>query len=357
MRRMIGVFATAGIVGSVLWAPAIALAQPAAMSLSYGGANSTVVPQPDGAPSIFIQAGGIVYNSWYDDGNWPSYPIAAYTPPMGPPSGSLPYGSATSRAVAILQPDGSPSIFFQGLGGSLWNCWYVNGTWDSAEIASGGVASTPAAILQANGALSLFVVGQNHSLLNYWYIPASASWGEGTVASPGSAFQVPAAVTTAGGPQVFVEGPDHSLWWYDYISALGMWFGQPVATLQGGGFAFSAPSVVLQTDGTASIFVLGPHNSLVNYWFPPAPVADTAWSNSQGDLGYCWDGATVPAGLCLLLSGGHPAVQRCTFRIRPRTEELVAQLLVHPRSAGMGFGHSRATGVRRQPGLRCHGPD
>ena len=303
-RRPLRVVATAGILGSVLWVPATAQAQPSATGPSYGDVSSAVIPQPDGAPSVFIQAGGIVYNSWYANRGWSTYRIAAYTPPMDPPPGSLPYGPATSRAVAVLQPDGSPSIFFQGVGGTLWNYWYVNGTWDSAEIASSGVQSTPVAILQPNGSPSVFVAGPENSLLNYWYIPNQGIWGKGTVAGAGAAFSAPAAVAdpaSGGAPWVFVEGPSHSLVWYSYCSTpcgafpSGSWFSQPVATFGEYVLAFSAPGVVVQPDGSVSVFVVGPDNSLVNYYGPtPSSMTFTPECLATPTSGAaCWNSATV----------------------------------------------------------------
>jgi len=261
----VGTLLVAALLAGVGSAPASAQDEAAAPGPSYGGVSSAVVPQPDGAPSIFIQANGIVYNSWYANGGWPRYPIAFYT--TSPPANSVTSGFATSRAVAVLQPDGSPSIFFQGVGGSLWNYWYVSGAWDSAEIASTGVESTPVAILQPNGSPSVFFVGPDNSLRNYWYIPSQGTWGLGIVAGAGSAFGAPAAATSPpysiGEPEVFVEGPDHSLIGYFYY--LGSWQSEVIA---GNGSVYSSPAVVLQPDEQdyLSLFFVGPNDSLINYW-------------------------------------------------------------------------------------------
>jgi len=300
----VGTLLVAALLAAVGSASASAQDETAAPDPSYGGVSSAVVPQPDGPPSIFIQAGGIVYNSWYANGGWPWYPIAAYTPPMGPPPGSLPYGFATSRAEAVLQPDGSPSIFFEGVGGSLWNYWYVSGAWDSAEIASSGAQSTPVAILQPNGAPSVFVIGPNNSLLNYWYIVGTGKWGEGTVSGAGSVFQAPAAVVDPQStlPDVFAEGPSHYLIEYQYALG-GTWSSAEVADTSGGAPAFSAPAAVVQPNGGISVFVVGPNHSLVNYWQPIYPPCESGLPcpiqpaqpcpTSTGSSAPCWNSATV----------------------------------------------------------------
>ena len=281
----------------------------ASTSPPYGNAHSNVVPQPDGQPSIFIQANGVVTNSWYANGGWPWYGLAFNT--AAAPGTPNTYGFATSRAVAVLQPDGSPSIFFQGVGGSLWNYWYVNGTWDSLEIASSGIESTPVAILQKDGSPTVFAVGPGHSILNYWYIAGTGQWGEGTVAGQGSAYQVPAAVTDPidGTPELFVEGPDHSLAWYYYCAEYcngapsGGWYGTPLGTPSGGSSVYSAPVAVVQPDDTISVFAVGPANSLRNYWINQAPstgppgvqVVPAQCQAYVGTSGRCVNTGTVAA--------------------------------------------------------------
>jgi len=291
----------------------LATSQPAdaAGAGSYGDISSTVVPQPGGAPSIFIPAEGVITNSWSANGGWPSYPIALYT--TAPPATSTTRGFATSRAVAVLQPDGSPSIFFQGVGGSLWNYWYVNGTWDAAEIASSGVQSAPAAILQPNGSPSVFVVGPNESLLNYWYIPGQGTWGSATAAGAGSIDQVPAVVADPcdGTPDVIGEGPGHTLneWYY----SPGVWRGPGPIT--GTGTVFSAPGVVLQPDGTTSVFVVGPNHSLLNFWWHPLIGVDFPAcfrpnnnTNSLGEGTVAGPGSAYSTPAVALQSDGAPTV-------------------------------------------------
>lgn len=266
----------------------------AGVASSSGDISSSVVAQPNGAPSLFIQANGTIFNNWDANGTWLSSRMAFYT--TSPPANASTLGFASSRAVAVLQPDGAPSIFFQGTGGSLWNYWYVNGTWDSAEIVPNGVASAPVAILQPNGSPSVFVVGPNKSLLNYWYIPGQGSWGSGTVAGGGSVFQVPAAAADpgSGAPDVFVEGPNHELVEYSYWS--GTWSHSPIAAFGGAATAFSAPGVVVQPGGPISIFVVGPHASLLNYWFPPSCIPSSSTictAELQVCPTPCWGSATV----------------------------------------------------------------
>ncbi|HMK62346.1 MAG TPA: hypothetical protein VK386_01905 [Acidimicrobiales bacterium] len=220
--------------------------------------TSYVVAQPDGQPSAFVDQGGALWNYWFANGSMDSAEIVA--------------GGVASNPVAVDQPDGEPSVFFQGAGGTLWNYWYANGNWGGAEIAGGGVASAPAAILQANGAPTVFVEGPGDSLLNYWYIPAQGTWGAGTAAPAGSIFSAPAViwqVNAGDAPSVFAEGPGNSLLNYWYIPAQGTWGASTVASP---GRAFSAPSVMAQVsaDYAPSVFVEGPGNSLINYWYIPA---------------------------------------------------------------------------------------
>ena len=280
-RRALGLAILAlGILlaGSVVTATA-ATAQPSSDEI-----GSAVVPQPDGLPSVFVGGNESTGNWWYGGGEWLLYPF--------------PVSSVSSPAV-VLQLDGSPSVFFQGAGGSLWNYWYVSGTWYSRQIASGGVESAPAAILQPDGAPSVFVVGPNRSLLNYWYIPSQGGWGAGTVAPADSAFSAPAAVVnpSSDAPEVFVEGPNHSLVYYFYcaigcgVSPRGSWSGEAVAAGAGSyNLAFSAPAVVGQPDGDVSVFVVGPDNSLGNYWGGPYETQCEATANWFVS---CWSSGTV----------------------------------------------------------------
>lgn len=41
--------------------------------ISSGDISSTVVPQPNGFPSLFLEAGGFICNYWYADGSWQSF--------------------------------------------------------------------------------------------------------------------------------------------------------------------------------------------------------------------------------------------------------------------------------------------
>ena len=221
-----------------------------------GGAPSVVL-QPDGTPSIFARGtGGSLWNYWSASGLWDAGEVV--------PSG------VASAPVAVLQPDGSPSVFFEGSGGSLWNYWYSSGVWYSHEIVAGGVTSAPAVVLQENSAPSVFVQSTGNGLLNYWYIPSLGIWGSATVAGAGSADSSPAVVTqgnAGGAPSVFVEGPHNSLLNYWYIPAQGIYGAATVAAF---GSAYSAPAVALQADGAPTLFVEGPDNSLLNYWYIPA---------------------------------------------------------------------------------------
>jgi peptidoglycan-N-acetylglucosamine deacetylase len=218
------------------------------------GSAPSVVLQPDGSPSVFAQGiGGSLWNYWYANGAWDSYEVA--------PSG------VASPPVAVLQPDGSPSVFFEGNGESLWNYWYGSGVWYSHEIVAGGVTSTPAVVLQQNGAPSVFVQSTGNGLLNFWYIPSPGIWGSATVAGAGSDDSPPAVVVqvSAGdAPSVFIEGPGNSLLNYWYVPAQGI-FG--AATVAASGSAYSAPAVVSQPDGAPSVFVEGPASTLWNYWY------------------------------------------------------------------------------------------
>ncbi|HYA67912.1 MAG TPA: hypothetical protein VED63_04175 [Acidimicrobiales bacterium] len=296
MTRRGPVTSSIALLALVLLAVALPVAMPTASAQtpsppyhpSSGDISSTVVAQPDGFPSLFIEANGTIFNYWYADGAWQSYRMAFYT--TAPPANAVTLGFATSRPVAVLQPDGSPSVFFQGVGGSLWNYWYADGTWDSAEILSSGVASAPVATLQLDGSPSVFFVGPGDSLLNYWYIPdgAASYWGGATIAGAGSTFQVPAAAQyDADAEWIFSEGPNHSLVWY-YENGEGVWTGVTI------GSAFSAPAVVEQPQtNTVSVFVAGPNGSLLNYWAQMAFGADCGPNTSNAGCGNSWSHATV----------------------------------------------------------------
>ncbi len=225
----------------------------------WGSVASYVVGQPDGQPSVFVEgAGGSLWNYWYANGTWLSSELTG--------------GGLASGPVVMLQQDGAPSVFFAGAGGSLWNYWYVNGTWDTAEIAAGGVSSGPVVVPQTNGAPSVFVEGPGNSLLNYWYIPSSGIWGSGTSGPRGSTFSAPAVLTQAdadGAPSVFVQGPGNSLLNFWYIPNLGTW-GSATSAPQGS--VYSSPAVLPQPGAgeAPSVLVEGPGNSLLNFWYVPA---------------------------------------------------------------------------------------
>ncbi|HYA67911.1 MAG TPA: hypothetical protein VED63_04170 [Acidimicrobiales bacterium] len=239
-----------------------AFSDSAAVSLPMAGSStSSVVAQPDGEPSSFVDQGGALWNYWLANGSMDSAEIVG--------------GGVASAPVVVDQPDGEPSVFFQGAGGTLWNYWYANGNWGGAEIAGGGVDSAPAVVLQANGAPTVFVEGPGDSLLNYWYIPAQGAWGAGTAAPGGSIFSAPAVlwqVSAGDAPSVFAEGPGGSLLNFWYIPAQGNW---GAGTVAGPGNVFSSPSVMAQVSAgdAPSVFVEGPGSSLLNYWYIPAQGA------------------------------------------------------------------------------------
>jgi len=181
--------------------------------------------------------------------------------------------------------------------------WYVNGNWDSAEIAGSGVASGPAAILQSNGEPTVFVQGPGNSLLNFWYIPSQGIWGAGTAAPTGSAFSAPsviAQVDAGDAPSVFVQGPGNSLLNFWYIPAQGAWGAGTVAQ---GGSTTSAPAVVPQENAgdIPSVFVQGPGNSLLNYWYIPS---QGIWGAGTVES----DGADASAPSAIDEGGGPPTV-------------------------------------------------
>ncbi len=218
----------------------------------FAQSSSFVVPQPDGSPSLFVRgAGGSLLNYWYVNGVWDSAQVAG--------------GGVASPPVAVLQPDGSPSVFFTGPGGSLVNDWYAAGTWDSAQVAPSGVASTPVVMLQGDGAPTVFVRTAGNALLNYFYVASTGQWGAGTVAGGNSAFSAPAAMDQLdGAPTVVVEGPGNSVLNFWYIPSAGRWGS---GTAAGRGSAYSDPGVLPQTDGSPSVLVQGPGNAVLNFWY------------------------------------------------------------------------------------------
>lgn len=218
----------------------------------FAQSSSFVVLQPDGSPSLFVRgAGGSLLNYWYVNGVWDSAQVAS--------------GGLSSEPVAVLQPDGSPSVFFAGPGGSLDNDWYANGTWYSAQIAPSGVASTPVVMLQGDGAPTVFVRTDGNALLNYFYVASTGQWGAGTVVGGNSAFSAPAAMDQLdGAPTVVVEGPGNSVLNFWYIPANGVWGSGTVA---GPGSAYSDPGALPQTDGSPSVVVQGPGNAVLNFWY------------------------------------------------------------------------------------------
>jgi len=255
-----------GLVGAVVTGFPSATTASASLVRSSGADppvtenSSSVIAQPNGAPSVFVTAGdGSLWNYWYVNARWDAAELAA--------------GGVASSPVVVLQADDAPSVFFEGIGGSLWNYWYVSGSWDRAEIAPSGVASAPTAMLQPNGAPSVFVEGTGDSLLNYWYIVSEGTWGAATVAGPGSTYSAPAVISqpTNGAPSVFVEGTGDSLLNYWYIDSEGTW---GAATVAGPGSTYSAPAVISQPDGSPSVFVQG-LAAVWNYWY-----ASGMWDSS-----------------------------------------------------------------------------
>jgi hypothetical protein len=233
---------------------------PGAPSTASGGNGPPpgVIEQPDGAPSMFVEGpGGSLMNYWYipQSGSWGAGTVA------GP-------GNAASAPGVVAQSNGAPSVFVEGPGGSLLNYWYIpsTGTWGEGTVAGpGSVSSEPAVLEQSNGAPTVFVEGPGGSLMNYWYIPQSGSWGAGTVAGQGNVVSTPGVLEqSSGAPTVFVEGPGGSLMNYWYIPQSGSWGAGTVAGL---GNVASAPGVVRQTDGAPSVFVSNPD---LNFWYIPS---------------------------------------------------------------------------------------
>ena len=233
--------------------------------------SGSVVSQPDGAPSVFIEgAGGTLWNYWYHAGTWLSSEIAN--------------AGVTSAPVATLQPNGSPSVFVQGTGGALENYWYVppSGTatasWAKQVITTSGVNSTPAVQLQPNGSPTVFFQGPGGTLLNYWYIPMGAQsfWGSGTVATGGFAVAGQPAVTLqpdGASPTLFARNAGGAVlnFWYIPNGASSTW-GAATITTSG---AASTPAVTLENSGNPSIFVQTMGGSVLNYWYIPNGASST----------------------------------------------------------------------------------
>jgi hypothetical protein len=230
-------------------------------AISSGG---SVVSQPDGAPSVFVEGtGGSLWNYWYNAGTWLSSEIAA--------------SGVTSAPVATLQPNGSPTVFVEETGGGLVNYWYVpaSGTatasWAKQVITTSGVTSAPAVQLQPNGSPTVFVEGSGGSILNYWYIPMGTSsfWGSATVVTSGDAPHAQVAVTLQPNfsPTLFVRGPGGQVfnYWYVPMGTSSYWGAATVATSG----ALSTPAVTLQNNGDPSLFVRATGGSVLNYWYVP----------------------------------------------------------------------------------------
>ena len=245
-----------------------------------GTQGNGVVPQPDGAPSVFVEeAGGALFNYWYANGKWDAAEIVS--------------SGVGSYPTAILQADGSPSVFFIGTDGSLWNYRYVDGTWESTEVATSGVMSygpyslisAPDVIVQG-GEPTAFVPGcgatnfcSNAAGIWEYVESSSGTWSSNEIisASADEALEMgPAIVVTAPNPSgtvtLFVTRGS-ALWEYQAPS----WTGAQV--IPGG----SAGVVTLQPDGYPSIFtdyVQGVLTStqvfLRNYWY-----ANGAWDTAD----------------------------------------------------------------------------
>lgn len=117
------------------------------------------------------------------------------------------------------------------------------------------------------GTPSIFVDPGN-SLTNYWY--TSGSWFTATVAASGVASAPTVLNQTNGAPTVFVMGTGNTLMNYWYVLTPGGW---GAATVAGAGTDFSMPAALDQPDGSPSVFVQGPGNSLLNFWYIPAQGA------------------------------------------------------------------------------------
>lgn len=250
--------------------------------------SGSVVSQPDGAPSVFVEGtGGTLWNYWYHAGTWLSSEIAN--------------AGVTSAPVATLQPNGSPSVFVQGTGGALENYWYVppsgnaTASWAKQVITTSGDASTPAVQLQPNGEPTVFVQGPGGSLINWWYIPQGAQsfWGSGTVATGGFAVSGQPAVTLQQNlsPTLFAKNSGGAVlnFWYVPQGTSSYW-GAGTITTSG---AASTPAVTLENNGNPSIFVQTTGGSVLNYWYIP-----------QGATSFWGSGTVVSSGV-----GQRPSVQ------------------------------------------------
>ena len=113
---------------------------------------------------------------------------------------------------------------------------------------------------------------------------------------PGSA---PGVVEQSNGaPSMFVQGPGNSLLNYWYIPQSGSWGS---ATVAGLGSTFSSPGVLPQSNGSPSVFVVGPGNSLLNYWYIPQ-------SGSWGAATVAGQGSASSSPNVVQQSNGAPSV-------------------------------------------------
>jgi hypothetical protein len=98
-------------------------------------------------------------------------------------------GSAFSSPAVLAQPNGSPSVFFEGPGNSIVNDYYVAGQpqpWTSVTL-PGEAFSSPAVLAQPNGSPSVFFEGPGNSIVNDYYVAGQPQpWVSTTLPGHGS---------------------------------------------------------------------------------------------------------------------------------------------------------------------------
>ena len=199
-----------------------------------------------------------------------------------------PNANGTQGNAVVLQPDGSPSIFVEETGGSLFNYWYVNGVWDAAEIVSSGVWSYPTAVLQPDGSPSVFFIGSGGSLWNYSYV--NGTWPSTDIATSdvtsigqSGLYGAPDVIIQGGEPTVFVAGTGNTnvgsnvagIWEYTESSS-GTWSSNEIVAASSNVGLGMGPAIVVtapNSAGTASLFV----NQGGALWEYQAPD----WTGSQ----------------------------------------------------------------------------
>jgi len=255
------------------------------------GARPASVPSAavtlDGSQVVFWQGtSGHLEEAWYSDGRW-NGPVD-WTAARFPAAAAL--ASAPSAAVT---PDGTQLVFWRGADGHLQEVWYAAGHWNgpadwtsSAFLGAGMMQSAPSVAVTPDGTQLVFWQGVGGHLYEAWFV--SGSWN-GPVDWTGSAFNGASALASAPSAAVTADGGQQMVFWRDPAGHLveawyasGRWSPPAdwtAALFGGAGLLESAPSVsIIPTTSEQVVFWRGAGNALWEAWYSSRWNGPIDWS-------------------------------------------------------------------------------